>query len=67
MEKKNGKEIKYYDGKLHFQGEYLNDKEWDGKGYDLNNNVVYELKQGKGYDMLKSIIVMGNYILKVNI
>ena len=47
--KKNGKGIKYYDGKLHFQGDYLNDKELDGKGYDLNNNVVYELKQGKGY------------------
>ena len=24
-------------------------KEWDGKGYDLNNNIAFELKQGKGY------------------
>ena len=24
-------------------------KKWDGKGYDLNNNIAYELKQGKGY------------------
>ena len=30
-----------------FEGEYLNDKKWDGKGYDLKNNIIYELKKGK--------------------
>ena len=31
-----------------FEGEYLNHKKWDGKGYDLKNNIIYELKKGKG-------------------
>ena len=32
-----------------FEGEYLNDKKWEGKGYDLKNNIIYELKKGKGF------------------
>ena len=32
-----------------FKGEYKNGKKWNGKGYDLDNNIVYELKEGKGY------------------
>ena len=31
-----------------FEGEYLNDKRWEGKGYDTNNKIVSELKSGKG-------------------
>ena len=23
--------------------------EWNGKGYDINNNIIYEIKNGKGY------------------
>ena len=42
-----GKE--YYNNKLVFEGEYLNNKKWNGKGYDSNNNTIYELKDGKGY------------------
>jgi len=44
----NGKE---YDenGLLKFEGEYLNCKKWNGKGYDTKNNIAYELKDGKGY------------------
>ena len=38
----------YYDGKLKFEGIYLNDKRWESKGYDKSNNIVYELKDGKG-------------------
>jgi len=37
------------DGKLRFEGEYLNDLKWNGKGYDSNNNIIYELKDGKGF------------------
>ena len=36
-------------GNLMFEGEYLNDLRWNGKGYDNQNNIVYELKNGKGY------------------
>ena len=48
--KRNGKGKEYYyDGKLIFEGEYLNGKKWKGEGYDKNNNIVYELKEGKGF------------------
>ena len=47
----NGKVKEYYkSGKLEFEGEYLNGKKWNGKGYNNNNNqIIYELKDGKGY------------------
>ena len=43
----NGKE---YDneGILIFEGQYLDNKKWDGKGYNKFNNIIYELKNGKG-------------------
>ena len=31
-----------------FEGEYLNGKRWNGKGYADSNKVVYELENGKG-------------------
>ena len=36
-------------GKIKFEGEYLNYKKWNGKGYDYNGKCVYEIKDGKGY------------------
>ena len=33
---------------MEFTGEYLNGKEWNGIGYDINNNISYELKNGNG-------------------
>ena len=50
--KRTGKGKEYYfdsKNKLKFEGKYLYDKKWDGKGYDGNDNIVYELKNGKGY------------------
>ena len=39
---RNGKGKKYYkNGKLKFEGEYSNGMKWNGKGYDINNNIVY--------------------------
>ncbi len=34
--------------KLIFCGEFKDGKRWNGKGYDGSNNIVYELKNGKG-------------------
>ena len=46
----NGKYKEYFDdGSLLFEGECLNGKKWNGKGYDLKNNIVYEINNGKGY------------------
>ena len=33
---------------LIFEGEYLNGKKLNGRGYHLNNSIIYELKNGKG-------------------
>ena len=48
----NGKVKEYYDDygdKILFEGKYFNGKRWDGKEYDINGNVIYELINGKGY------------------
>ena len=47
--KRHGKGKEYVEGLLIFDGEYLDGKKWNGKGFDGNNNLIYELKDGKGY------------------
>ena len=49
--KKNGigKEYNGDNKGLIFEGEFKNGLKWNGKGYDGLNNIVYELKNGKGY------------------
>ena len=47
-----GKEYDYdYNGddNLEFEGEYFYGKRWNRKGDDNNNNIMYELKNGKGH------------------
>ena len=47
---KNGKGKVYnYNGELEYEGEYLNDKLWNGKNNSKNNNYILELKEGKGF------------------
>ena len=50
---------------MEFDGEYLIDGKWDGKGYDQNGNVIYELHNGNGmvkeYDSLEDLIYEGEY------
>ena len=43
-----GKEYTHYYG-LTFEGEYFGGLKWNMKGYDESRNIVYELKNGKGY------------------
>ena len=66
---RNGKGKEYYnydDNKLLFDGEYLNGKRWNGNGYDINNNKIYEIKEGRGYikefDGLNYLNCEGEYI-----
>ena len=64
---KNGKGKEYdKNGKLQFEGEYLNGKKWSGNGYDINNNIVYNLKDGKGlikfYNSFGNIKFEGEYL-----
>ena len=55
----------YIEKKLEFDGEYLIDGKWDGKGYDQNGNVIYELHNGNGmvkeYDCLEDLVFEGEY------
>ena len=47
--KMNGKGLEYYkDGKLKFEGEFKDGKRWNGKGYNMSNKIIYELKNGEG-------------------
>ena len=64
---KNGKGKEYYsNGVIRFEGEYLKGKRWTGKGYDEQNNLIYELKDGKGfvkdYDENGYLIYEGEYL-----
>ena len=63
--KRNGKGKEYYNDchKIIFEGEYKNGLRWNGKGYDNNNNVVYELKNGNGY--VKEYDIKGQLKLEV--
>ena len=46
---RNGKGKEFNDkGKLIFEGDYINGKRWNGNGYDINNNIIYTLKNGNG-------------------
>ena len=61
-ELKNGNGKGYINGKLEFEGEYLNNKKWNGKGYDENGNIMYELFNGNG--KVKEYDFTGRNIIK---
>ena len=52
---KNGEGKEYFTQKdidnikIKFEGEYLNDKKWNGIGYNINGEKQYEIKNGTGY------------------
>ena len=55
------------DGKLRFEGEYLNDKEWNGIRYDRNGNILYKLNNningnGKEYYDIGKLKFEGEYL-----
>ena len=62
---RKGKEY-YFDGNLKFEGNYKINRRWAGKGYDPFNNLIYELKDGKGlikeYDKDGIKIFEGEYL-----
>ena len=33
---------------MEYDAEFLYNKKWDGKGYDVNGNIIYELINGNG-------------------
>ena len=64
---KNGKGKEYNcEGNLIFEGEYKNWLKWSGKGYDGDNNIVYELNNGKGYvkeyNYYSDLVFKGEYV-----
>ena len=50
----NGKCKEYFNsGNLIFEGEYKYGKKWNGKGYDIDGNIIYELNNGKSKGYIK--------------
>ena len=53
-------------GKLEYDGEYICDKKWNGKGYGENGNIIYELINGNGnvkeYNENDELIFEGEYL-----
>ena len=63
---KDGKGKEYNcDYTIIFEGDYFYDKKWNGKGYDKNNNIIYEKIMEK--DILKNLIHIIDYYSKENI
>ena len=47
--RKNGKGKEYFsNSKIKFEGEYLNGIKWNGKGYNKNGIINFEIKNGNG-------------------
>ena len=64
---KHGNFKEYYtNGKIQFEGKYLNNKKWEGIGYGKNGKIDYEIKDGIGtickYDFEENIKFKGDYI-----
>ena len=51
---------------MEFEGEFLFDYKWNGKGYDENGNIIYELINGNGkvkeYNKNGKLIFEGEYL-----
>ena len=51
---------------MEFEGEYLYNRKWNGKGYDENGNIIYELINGNGkvkeYDEDGELLFEGGYL-----
>ena len=55
---RNGKGKEYYkNSKLKFEGEYLYNNKYNGKGFDEKGNIIYELKK-MVMEKLKNIIMI---------
>ena len=55
--KRNGKGKEYYkNDKIKFEGEFLNGKKWNGKGYNIRKEIIYELNNGN--EFIKEYIVI---------
>ena len=56
----------YVKGRLEFEGEYLFNKKWNGKGYDENGNIIYEIINGNGtikeFNCYDNLIFEGEYL-----
>ena len=64
---RNGKGKEYYDnGKLKYEGEYLNGKRWNGKGYNMKGEVDFKIDEGNGkgkeYKNNGKLIFEGEYL-----
>ena len=62
-----GKEYDNYNNFVKFEGEYLNGRKWNGKGYNKYNIQMFEIKNGNGHvkeniDFSSDLIFEGEYL-----
>ena len=65
--KRNGKGKEYYyNNKIKFDGEYSYGRRWNGNMYDINGNLLFEIKNGIGngkeYDINFKLEYEGGYL-----
>ena len=65
--KKHGEGKEYYEnGGLKYKGKYINGFKWEGLGFNMIGDILYELKEGKGhiieYDLNGKLIYEGDNI-----
>ena len=50
---------------MEYEGEFLFNRKYNGKWYDKNGNIIYELINGKGkvkkYDFVGKLLFVGEY------
>ena len=51
-----------YENRPIFKGEYLNNNKWNGKGYDKNGEIIYEIHNGNGE--IKEFNMFGDLIFE---
>ena len=62
--KSHGQGKEYYNvgNKISYEGEFRNDKKWEGKGFNINGDIEYIIKNGSG--KVKEYIEKGQLILE---
>ena len=60
--KRNGKGKEFYEnGRLKFEGEYINGYKIKGKGYNPDGNIILRLSEnGKCEEYYKNVMIMVN-------
>ena len=61
-----GKDYCNVGNKISYEGEFRNDKKWEGKGFNINGDIEYIIKKGSGkvkeYNEEGQLVLEGEYV-----